>query len=86
MSKQINIGVQKDPLLSQVMRYTDYTQDGWSDRLTTDRLDLQPYCSRCNELSLDGDVLLWGMRVIIPSDFELKFLMSFTQSILVLGK
>ena len=27
-----------------------------------DRLDLQPDFSRRNELSLDGDVLLWGMR------------------------
>ena len=58
-------------LLSQVMRYT---RDGWPDRLPTERLDLQPYFSRRNELSLDGDVLLWGIRVIIPKQFRAEIL------------
>ena len=70
-SEQIKVGVRKDPLLSQVMRYT---RDGWPDRLPTDRLDLQPYFSRRNELSLNGDVLLWGMRVIIPKQFRAEIL------------
>ena len=70
-SEQIKVGVRKDPLLSQVMRYT---RDGWPDRLPTDRLELQPYFSRRNELSLDGDVLLWGMRVIIPKQFRAEIL------------
>ena len=70
-SEQIKVGVRKDPLLSQVMRYT---RDGWPDRLSTEWLDLQPYFSRRNELSLDGDVLLWGMRVIIPKHFRAEIL------------
>ena len=46
-SEQIKVGVRKDPLLSQVM---SYTRDGWPDRLPTERLDLQPYFSRRNEM------------------------------------
>ena len=42
--------------------------------LPTERLDLQLYFSRRNELSLDGDVLLWGMRVIISKQFRAEIL------------
>ena len=69
-SEQIKTAVRKDPLLLQVMRYT---RDGWPDKLPMDRLDLQPF-SRRNELSLEGDVLLWGMRVIIPKQFRTEIL------------
>ena len=70
-SEQIKTAVRKDPLLLQVMRYT---RDGWPDKLPMDRLDLQPFFCRHNELSLEGDVLLWGMRVIIPKQFQAEIL------------
>ena len=69
-SEQIKTTVRKDPLLLQVMRYT---QDGWPDK-PTNRLDLQPFFCRRNKLSLEGDVLLWGMRVIIPKQFRAEIL------------
>ena len=70
-SIQIKTAVRKDPLLLQVMRYT---RNGWPDKLPVDRLDLQPFFCRRNELSLEGDVLLWGMRVIIPKQFRAEIL------------
>ena len=70
-SEQIKTAVRKDPLLWQVMRYT---RDGWPDKLPMDRLDLQPFFCRRNELSLEDDVLLWGMRVIIPKQFRAELL------------
>ena len=42
--------------------------------MPTDWLDLQAYFSRRNELSLDSDVLLWGMRVITPKQFRVQIL------------
>ena len=51
-----------------------YTRDGWPDKLPMDQLDLQPFFCRRNELSLEGDVLLWGMRVIIPKQFRAEIL------------
>ena len=70
-SEQIKTAVRKDPLLLQVMRYT---RDGWPDTLPMDRLNLQPFFCRRNELSLEGDVLLWGMRVITPKQFRAEIL------------
>ena len=69
-SEQIKTAVRKDPLL-QVIRYT---RDGWPDKLPMDRLDLQLFFCRRNELSLEGDVLLWGMSVIIPKQFRAEIL------------
>lgn len=34
--------------------------------LLTDTEELKPYATRVNELSVDGQCLLWGERVIIP--------------------
>ena len=65
-SEQIKTAVQKDPLLFQVR----YIRDGWPDKLPMEWLDLQPFFCRRNELSLEGDVLLWRMRVIIPTQFR----------------
>ena len=70
-SEQIKTAVRKDPLSLQMVRYT---RDGWPDKLPMDRLDLQPLFCHRNELSLEGDVLLWGMRVIIPKQFRAEIL------------
>ena len=51
-----------------------YTRDGWPDKLPMNQLDLQPLFCRRNELSIEGDVLLWGMRVITPKQFRAEIL------------
>ena len=70
-SEQVKTAVRKDPLLLQLMRYT---RDCWPDELPMDQLYLQPFFCRRNELSLEGDVLLWGMRVIIPKQCRAEIL------------
>ena len=50
----------KDPLLSQVYRYT---QSGWPREVDS---VLLPYWNRRTELAVEGGCLLWGIRVVIP--------------------
>ena len=57
---QVANGTKKDPLLSQVYRYT---QAGWPKEVDS---VLLPYWNRRTELAVEGGCLLWGIRVIIP--------------------
>ena len=57
----------RDPILSKVKRYT---QSGWPETLDAQDTDLKPFHNRRNELSLEDNVLLWGIRVFIPSYFQ----------------
>ncbi len=41
-----------------------YTQSGWPDHVPE---ELKPYGNRRTELAVEGDCLLWGTRVVIPS-------------------
>ena len=50
----------KDPVLSKVMLFM---RRGWPDDMQE---TLKPYFRRCHELTIEGDILLWGMRVVIP--------------------
>ena len=56
----IRIWTSKDPVLSQVSRYT---VGGWPDAVS---LDLKPYQNRLEELSTLNGCVLWGARVIVP--------------------
>ena len=51
----------KDPVLSKVLLFM---RRGWPDDMQE---TLKPYFRRCHELTMEGDILLWGMRVVIPS-------------------
>ena len=50
----------RDPVLNKVCRYL---KDGWPREVPE---PLIPYARNRNELTAEGDCLLWGMRVIIP--------------------
>ena len=66
-AKNVAEATKKDPVLVRVL---DYVLHGWPDKISNgDRL-LQQYFVRRNELSVDRDCLLWGMRVIIPTMFQ----------------
>ena len=54
-----------DPVLS---RAYFFTQSGWPDHVDDD--SLRPYFNRRLELKSHGGVLLWGLRVVIPSKFR----------------
>ncbi|UYV62905.1 K02A2.6-like [Cordylochernes scorpioides] len=63
-AEEIRIKTQKDEVLSIVKCYT---QHGWPERVPD---HLRPYFQRKLELTVDGECLLWGMRVIIPSSLR----------------
>ena len=54
----------KDPLLSKVVKYSEI---GWPTTISPDNSVLMPYFKKRDELSLEAGCLLWGSRVVIPS-------------------
>ncbi|XP_064462940.1 uncharacterized protein K02A2.6-like [Ornithodoros turicata] len=55
----------RDPILSQVLRYT---LTGWPH--LEPRQDLRPYWIRRSELSTSQNCILWGMRIVIPTSLQ----------------
>ena len=54
----------KDPVLSQVLRFTKI---GWPAEVPA---ELTPYFRKQNEISLQNDVLMWDSRIIIPLNLQ----------------
>jgi hypothetical protein len=67
-STQIKVETEKDKVLSVVLRYT---KEGWPTTITS---ELKPYYNRRNEIVCENNVLLWGIRVIIPESIQNKVL------------
>ena len=61
---QVAAATRKDPLLSQVFRYT---QTGWPHAVDS---VLLPYWNRRTELTIEGGCLLWGIRVVVPQKLQ----------------
>ena len=53
-----------DPVVSRVLHYT---RDGWPNTVPD---ELRPFWTRRTELTAEGDCLMWGTRVIIPSKLQ----------------
>ena len=68
-SRQIAEATRKDPVMSKVL---SHTLNGWPAQ-NSDR-DMQPYFNRRTELSVEGGVLLWGLRVVVPPAFRDRLL------------
>ena len=68
-SYEISQETVKDPILSRVL---DYTLNGWPGHVKDDTL--KPYCIRKDELTVDQNCVLWGLRVIIPLKLQAKLL------------
>ena len=68
-AKEISEETRKDVVLSKVLHYV---RNGWPSHLEDDTL--KEFFSRRNELSVDQDCLLWGMRVVIPPKFRDRLL------------
>ena len=60
-SEQLETATRQDPLLSRVHQYI---QEGWPDSTTE---EFKPFRDRQLELTTQGNAVLWGSRVIIPS-------------------
>ena len=63
-SQQIATATKKDPVLSQVFRYT---QSGWPSEVAE---VLLPYWNHRSEFTIEQDCLLWGIRVVIPQKWQ----------------
>ena len=57
---RLRSATKSDPTLSQIVTYV---KTGWPDLVDT---EFKPYANRRNELTMEADCLLWGVRVIIP--------------------
>ena len=62
-SVEIQKETSKDKVLSKVMKYC---HNGWSPTSMKDS-DFTPYVRRKDQLSLQGNCVLWGTRIIIPT-------------------
>ena len=60
----------RDTVLSKVKQLT---LSGWPQKVDDD--NLQPYCQRQTELSVDQGCVLWGTRVIIPASLRPSLLL-----------
>lgn len=67
-AEMVQAETRRDKTISQV--YTA-TQTGWS---ATHKTTLAPFYQRRNELTLNGGCVMWGVRVIIPSNLRAKVL------------
>ena len=54
----------RDPVLGTVLRYT---QQGWPSEIPE---HLRPYWMKRNKLTIEKGILLWGIRVILPSKLK----------------
>ena len=68
-AKQIAEATRKHPVMSKVL---DYVKHGWPNHCEDN--NVRPYFNRRNELSSDGDCLLWGLRVVIPPCYRERLL------------
>ena len=64
-SKQISYETRKDPLLSRVLHFVKF---GWPSGL--DDKQLEPFLKRQQELTVEQDCILWGMRVVVPNKYR----------------
>ena len=65
---QIGKATRSDPLLSKVW---SYTHQGWPASVSE---ELKPYKAKAQELTLEGDCLLWGVRVVVPKNLQGRIL------------
>ena len=63
----------RDSVISRVLQYT---RRGWPETVP---VSLKPFAHHKNELTTEGDCLLWGTRVVIPSKLRDEVLKSLHQ-------
>jgi RNase H-like domain found in reverse transcriptase/Reverse transcriptase (RNA-dependent DNA polymerase)/Integrase zinc binding domain/Integrase core domain len=62
-SELVRLRTSRDPLLSQVVRYT---QEGWPKNKSTIEENLHPYFAHHAELWINKGIVMWGLRVVLP--------------------
>ncbi len=59
-AEEVGRATREDPILSKVMRWQRH---GWPETFDD---EFKPFHSKRNELTIEQDVLLWGIRVVVP--------------------
>ena len=67
-SKDVEQATRRDPILGRVL---EYTQKGWPGLAGE---EFKAYYNRKDELAIEGDCLLWGARVVIPTKLRDRLL------------
>ena len=80
MSSQLRRATRQDPDLGSVLRYT---RNGWPEKVPP---ELQPYWSRRHEITVEGECLIWGIRVIVPEKLRGRVLDELHQSHMGIAK
>ena len=71
---QLSEVTRSDPELGRVLAYT---RSGWPEQVGP---ELRPFFNRKQELSVEGNCLLWGMCVIVPQKHREEYCRSFIRS------
>ena len=66
-ASDIQAATSKDPVLSQVY---SYTVRGWPDTAHSIPEKVKPFFSKRLQLSITNGCLLWGLRVVIPPQYQ----------------
>eukprot|EP00731_Ephydatia_muelleri_P002173 Em0001g2173a len=61
---QLRKVTRQDPILSKVVTFT---RNGWPSIVPE---NLKSYWTRRNELTVEGDCLMWGIRVVVPAKLQ----------------
>ena len=66
---QVRKATRSDPILSRVL---EYALTGWPTEVTSEAI--KPYFNKRNEITVEENCLLWGMRVVIPRPLQARVL------------
>ena len=66
-ASDIRVATSKDPTLSQVY---SYTMRGWPNTAHSMQEEVKPFFSKRLQLSVTNGCLLWGLRVIVPPQYQ----------------
>ena len=67
-ASRIENATRYDPVLHKVLLYT---HQGWPDNVSD---NLKPFYRRRNELTVESNRIMWGIRAIIPNKFRKQML------------
>ena len=66
---ETKISTKNDAILFDVLKYL--TDDKWPEHISQ---ELRPYFTKRNELLIENDIIIRGLRVVIPSCYRHKIL------------
>ena len=70
---QVQAATRRDPILSKIV---DYMRRGWPKQVPD---SIRPYQSK-QEITIESECLLWGIRVIIPKRLQDRILQTLCQN------